>query len=84
MERKNAPYAIPSMILGILSLVGGGIILAIIGLVLANRGFDEIGDRESEYDNVGMLRAGKICSEICIWATVIFLVILLVVSLFFV
>ena len=83
MERKNAPYAIPSMILGILSLVGG-IILAIIGLVLANRGFDEIGDRESEYDNVGMLRAGKICSEICIWATVIFLVILLVVSLFFV
>ena len=83
MDRKNAPYSIPSMILGILSLVGGGIILAIIGLVLSNRGFDEIEGKEDEYENVGMLKAGKICSEICIWGTCIFIVIFFIICLFF-
>ena len=82
MEKKKAPYAIPTIIFGILSLVGGGVIFAIIGLVLVNRGFDEISGKENEYENIGLLETGKICCKICIWITIIAILIFLISMIF--
>lgn len=62
----NAPNAVASLVLGILSLVVGcmgvGLILGIIGLVLSNNGTKALNANPSKYKGEGMLKAGKILS----------------------
>jgi len=66
--QENAPNAVAALVLGILSLVSGclfiGLILGIIGLVLANKGLQTYYLSPSSYKNVGMLNTGKILSII--------------------
>ena len=66
--QENAPNAVAALVLGILSLLSGclfiGLILGIIGLVLANKGLQTYYLSPSSYKNVGMLNAGKILSII--------------------
>jgi len=66
--KQNAPNAIAALVLGILSIVTGcffvGLILGIIGLVLASNGIKSYLLDPSAYKNEGMLRAGKILSII--------------------
>lgn len=66
--QENAPNAVAALVLGILSLLSGclfiGLILGIIGLVLANKGLQTYYLSPSSYKNVGMLNTGKILSII--------------------
>lgn len=69
MENQNqqtAPNAVASLVLGILSLLSGcfsvGLILGIIGLVLANSGIKKYQASPTIYTGEGMLKAGKITS----------------------
>ena len=66
--QENAPNAVAALVLGILSLLSAclfiGLILGIIGLVLANKGLQTYYLSPSSYKNVGMLNAGKILSII--------------------
>ncbi len=65
-NKENAPHAVSSMVLGILSIITGcyivGFVLGIIGLVLANNGTKEYNSNPEKYNGEGMLKAGKICS----------------------
>lgn len=62
----NAPYAVVSLVLGIVSLLTGclfvGLILGIVGLVLANKGTALYIQDPAKYKGYGMLHAGKILS----------------------
>jgi hypothetical protein len=64
--KQNAPNAVASLVLGILSIVTGcffvGLVLGIIGMVLASNGMKSYLLDPSAYKNDGMLRAGKILS----------------------
>ncbi|MCQ2277642.1 MAG: hypothetical protein MJZ87_11980 [Bacteroidales bacterium] len=64
--QQNAPYAVASLILGIFSLLTGclfvGLILGIIGLVLANKGTALYIQDPAKYKGYGMLHAGKVLS----------------------
>ncbi len=66
--QENAPYAVASLVLGILSLVigciGVGLVLGIIGLVLGSKGTKAYNEQPSRYKGEGMLKAGKIMSII--------------------
>ena len=66
--KQNAPNAVASLVLGILSIVTGcffvGLVLGIIGMVLASNGMKSYLLDPSAYKNDGMLRAGKILSII--------------------
>ena len=66
--QENAPNAVAALVLGILSVLSGclfiGLILGIIGLVLANKGLQIYYLSPSSYKNVGMLNTGKILSII--------------------
>lgn len=66
--KPNAPNAVASLVLGILSLaigcLGVGLILGIIGLVLASKGTKEYNANPERYKGEGMLKAGKIMSII--------------------
>jgi len=68
--QPNAPYAVAALILGILALLVGcfgvGLVLGIIGLVLANKGQKECALNPDKYKGQGMLKAGKIMSIIAI------------------
>ena len=75
MENQNyqqtqttAPYAVASLVLGILSLLGGclfvGLVLGIVGLVLGNKGLKCVNANPTQYSGIGMLKSGKITSII--------------------
>lgn len=79
MEKKtNAPYAVASMVLGIVSIVFGcffvGLICGIIGLVLACKGQAVYNADPEKYDGGGMLKAGKVCSIIGIALSALFII----------
>ena len=67
-QKTAAPYAVTSMVLGIASIVFGcflvGLVLGIIGLVLANKGYSIYNLSPQSYTGEGMLKAGKITSII--------------------
>ena len=66
MQQQNAPYAVAALVLGICSLVFGcffvGLVLGIIGLVLANKGIRAYMANPELYTGYGMLKAGRITS----------------------
>jgi hypothetical protein len=66
--QQNAPNSVASLILGILSLLSGcyglGLILGIIGAVLAGSGMRAYNANPGMYKGEGMLKAGKILSII--------------------
>lgn len=66
--QQNAPYAVATLVLGILSLttgcLGAGLICGIIGAVLGSKGFAAYNVNPSLYKGKGMLQAGKIMSII--------------------
>ena len=66
--QENAPYAVASLVLGILSLVigclGVGLVLGIVGLVLGSKGTKAYNAQPGRYKGEGMLKAGKIMSII--------------------
>lgn len=67
--RPVAHHAVSSFVLGILSVVFSGcpvvgLVLGIIGLVLANRGMNECSYAPQQFRNYGMLKAGRILSVI--------------------
>lgn len=66
--QSTAPYAVASLILGILSLLSGclfvGLILGIVGLVLGNKGMACVNSNPTLYTGIGMLKAGKTTSII--------------------
>lgn len=71
MENTNvttAPFAVAALILGIASLATGclfiGLVLGIVGLVLANKGTAMVRLSSESYGGVGMLKAGRIMSII--------------------
>lgn len=68
MQQQNAPYAVAALVLGICSLVFGcffvGLVLGIIGLVLANKGIAAYLANPERYTGYGMLKAGRITSII--------------------
>ena len=71
MEKQNvktAPYAVAALILGIASLATGclmiGLVLGIVGLVLANKGTKIVQSAPESFEGVGMLKAGRITSII--------------------
>ncbi|MCQ2280733.1 MAG: hypothetical protein MJZ49_08050 [Bacteroidales bacterium] len=65
---KTAPYAVAALILGISSLATGclfvGLVLGIVGLVLANKGTTMVNLSPESYGGIGMLKAGKVMSLI--------------------
>lgn len=66
--KQNAPNAVASLVLGILSIASGclfvGLILGIIGAVLASNGMKAYLLSPAAYKNEGMLKAGRILSII--------------------
>jgi len=68
MQQQNAPYAVAALVLGICSIVFGcffvGLVLGIIGLVLANKGIREFRANPERYKGYGMLSAGRVTSII--------------------
>ncbi len=67
VQKQNAPYAVAALVLGICSIVFGcylGIILGIIGLVMAKKGYAAYNEAPEQYAGEGMLKAGKITSII--------------------
>lgn len=66
MPQVNCPGAIASLILGILSLLSGclmvGLILGIVGAVIAGNGNKAYMANPSRYKGMGMLKAGRITS----------------------
>ena len=66
LNQATAPYGVAALILGVFSLMTGclfiGLILGIIGLVLANKGNRIVSMDLSAYKGIGMLRAGKVLS----------------------
>ena len=68
MQQQNAPYAVAALVFGICSIVFGcffvGLVLGIIGLVLANKGIREFRANPELYKGYGMLSAGRITSII--------------------
>ena len=64
--QQNAPNAVASLVVGILSLLSGcyglGLILGIIGAVLAGSGMRAYTANPAMYKGEGMLKAGKILS----------------------
>ena len=66
--QQNAPNAVATLVLGILSIVTGcffaGLILGIIGAVLASNGMKSYMLNPTAYKGEGMLRAGKTLSII--------------------
>jgi hypothetical protein len=68
MHQKKATYAVAALVLGICSIVFGcffvGLVLGIIGLVLANKGIREFRANPERYKGYGMLSAGRITSII--------------------
>jgi hypothetical protein len=65
-KQKNAPYAVAAMVLGICSLLFGcffvGLVLGIVGLVLANKGLNVCNRNPDTYTGEGMLKTGKVTS----------------------
>ncbi|MCQ2285356.1 MAG: hypothetical protein MJZ76_00575 [Bacteroidales bacterium] len=65
-NKPNAPYAVASLILGILSLLSGclivGFILGLVGLILAKNGMKAYDLNPEAYGGFGILKAGKITS----------------------
>lgn len=84
--KENAPYAVASLVLGICSLVFSwafvGLVCAIIGLVLANKGLGIYREQPDLYGGVGMLNAGKITSIIGIVFGAVYIVCVIAVLLF--
>lgn len=78
----NAPNAVASLVLGILSLVigcmGVGLILGIIGLVLGNSGTKAFNANPTKYKGEGMLKAGKVLSILGIIFAAIAIVVIIV------
>lgn len=68
VQKPNIPNAVAAMVLGILSIVTScwfvGLILGIIGLVLANKGKQIYETAPNNYGGYGMLNAGRITSII--------------------
>ena len=66
--QQNAPNAVASLVLGILSIVSGcffvGLVLGIIGLILASNGMKSYMLDPTAYKNDSMLRTGKTLSII--------------------
>lgn len=84
------PNSTAVLVLGIISIIGGfcygiGIILGIIGLVLANKDkkLIEANPDVFSHGSVSNLRAGRICSIIGIVVGVIFLVIIVLYLIYF-
>ena len=65
-ERVTAPYAVVSLVLGLLSLVTGGLgvtlVLGIVGLVLSNKGLEAYRQAPGRYTGEEMLQVGRITS----------------------
>ena len=80
--KQNAPNAVASLVLGILSIVTGcffvGLILGIIGVILASNGTKSYLLDPSAYKNEVMLRAGKVLSIIGIVLSSIHIVIAII------
>ena len=80
--KQNAPNAIAALVLGILSIVTGcffvGLILGIIGVILASNGTKSYLLDPSAYKNEVMLRAGKVLSIIGIVLSSIHIVIAII------
>ena len=77
--KPMAPYAVASMVLGILSLVSwdGGLALGIVGLCLAANGLKRTKNYRERYRGIKMLKAGLICSIIAVSLYAILLIIAL-------
>lgn len=67
-KTRTAPNAVVSMVLGIASIVFGcflvGLVLGIIGIVLASSGYKKYAENPQMYTGEGMLKAGKVTSII--------------------
>lgn len=78
IQKKNAPYAVAALVLGICSLVFGcffvGFVCGIVGVVLAKKGLTEYNLHPEQYTGAGMLNAGKIMSIIGIVFGAIYIV----------
>lgn len=78
IQKKNAPYAVAALVLGICSLLFGcffvGFICGIVGVVLAKKGLAEYNLHPELYGGAGMLNAGKIMSVIGIVFGAIYIV----------
>ena len=68
MEKKNPPYSVAALVLGICSIVFScafvGLVCGIVGLVLSSNGFKAYKLNPDDYSGTGMLQAGKITSII--------------------
>ena len=68
MEKKNPPYSVAALVLGICSIVFScafvGLVCGLIGLVLSGNGFKAYRLNPDDYSGTGMLQAGKITSII--------------------
>ncbi len=68
MQKPNVPNAVAALVLGILSIITScyiiGLVLGIIGLVLANKGRQAYQETPDAYNGYGMLNAGRIMSII--------------------
>lgn len=68
MEKINPPYAVAALVLGICSLLFGcffvGLVLGIVGIVLANKGLNAYRLTPEKYTGSGMLTAGRVMSII--------------------
>ena len=86
LERRNAPYAVASLVLGICSLLFGclfvGLVCGIIGVVLANKGLAIYKSNPAKYEGLGMLNAGKTTSIIGIVFGSVYLVYYIIVVVF--
>ncbi|MCI1779466.1 MAG: hypothetical protein LKI53_05855 [Bacteroidales bacterium] len=85
IQKRNAPNAVSSLVLGICSLAFGcifiGLICGIVGLSLANKGMREYRSAPDIYNGYGMLNAGKILSIIGIVLSGLYLIYYLVIVL---
>ncbi len=68
VQKPNVPNAVAALVLGILSIITScyiiGLVLGIIGLVLANKGRQAYQETPDAYNGYGMLNAGRIMSII--------------------
>lgn len=86
--KQTAPYSVPSLVLGILSLlllrVVIGVILGFIGLYQANKGLSKYKQYPELYKGNGMLIAAKVLCLITVILFVLFAILILLMLLGFI
>ena len=79
----QAPHAVAALVLGILSLVVpyAGLVLGIIGWCLAQAGLNFVKRNSGEYQGIGKLKAGLICSIISVGVYSLGLIIVIIAAI---